>query len=372
MRKKQVTAAAIILLAAFTVFKAAAAEPEVSVSAVSAVVYEPVTKTVLFEKDADRQMLIASTTKLMTALVALERCGLEDKVIIPPESVGVEGSSLYLKAGEEMTLEELLYGMMLESGNDAAVAVAIHAAGSVEAFVELMNDRAAALGLENTHFANPHGLNAQDHYSSARDLAVIMAEAMDNPLFARIASTKTVTFGDRTYKNHNKLMWSYQGMVAGKTGYTKKAGRTLVTYAKRGSTGLICVTLNAPDDWDDQCRLYDMAFDRWELIKAVHAGEELARVPVIAGTAPDVGLVASEDIDLLVPRGTRARTVASAPAFLYAPVTYGSMAGSAVVTAEGQERETPLLCGGDAAVDDGARLHGLSRLRALLSLWADR
>lgn len=257
--------AASSFLAAFTVLGVDAAP---SVSARSAILIEASTGTVMYEKNPDERLLIASTTKLMTALVALENASLSEVVEVAPECEGVEGSSMYLKAGDKLTMRELLYGLMLESGNDAAVAVACHISGGVEGFVKLMNQRAQSLGLENTHFANPHGLNAEGHYSSARDLAKIMAEGMKNPLFAEIATTKTITFGARTYTNHNKLMWSYEGMEAGKTGFTKKAGRTLVTCACRDGLRLICVTLNDGDDWNDHAALYDMAFGAWDAWRA--------------------------------------------------------------------------------------------------------
>ena len=178
MLKRTVSALAAASVFAALFVSAAAAELDIQVTARAAILYEPATKTVLYEKNADDRMLIASTTKLMTALVCLERCRMEDTVEVPPEAEGVEGSSMYLKAGDRLTMRELLYGLLLESGNDAAACIAVHISGSIEGFAELMNRRAGELGLENTHFVNPHGLNAEGHYSSARDLALIMAEAM--------------------------------------------------------------------------------------------------------------------------------------------------------------------------------------------------
>ncbi len=325
--------AACSLMAAFTVFDARA---DVSVSARSAILMEASTGTVIFEKDPDERMLIASTTKLMTALVALENASLDEVVTVPAECVGVEGSSMYLKAGEELTMRELLYGLMLESGNDAAVAVATHVSGSVEGFVRLMNDRAASLGLENTHFVNPHGLNAEGHYSSARDLAKIMAEGMKNPLFAQIATTKSISFGARTYSNHNKLMWSYEGMEAGKTGFTKKAGRTLVTCAERDGLRLICVTLNDGDDWRDHTALYDMGFELWQAKKIAGEGETVGRVPVISGTAPFVAVRPERALTVAAPMDMELETRMELPDFVYAGVRAGDRAGTITVTGGGR------------------------------------
>ena len=192
---------AAALLAAVLLFPCRAQ----AVSAQSAVVMDAQTGRILYEKDADRRSLIASTTKIMTALVVCEQCNVLDRMRIPKEAVGIEGSSMYLQEGEVLTLQELLYGLMLHSGNDAAVALAIYCGGTVEGFAQLMNDKARQLELENTHFENPHGLDSPGHYSTAKDMAKLAAYAMKNPIFAQTVSTKTVTVGQRFLKNHNKL-----------------------------------------------------------------------------------------------------------------------------------------------------------------------
>ena len=225
-----------------------------AVSAEKAILMDAATGRVLYEKHADEESLIASTTKIMTALVVCEQCNVLDRVRIPAEAVGVEGSSLYLREGEVLTVQELLYGLMLHSGNDAAAALAIYCGGTIEGFAELMNDKARALGLESTHFANPHGLDAPDHHSTARDLAVLASYAMENPIFAQTVSTKTVRAGERSLRNHNKLLWQVDGADGVKTGFTKAAGRILVSSATRDGRRLVAVTINAPDDWNDQDR----------------------------------------------------------------------------------------------------------------------
>ena len=175
-----------------------------AVSAQKAILLDAATGRILYEKDADSRSLIASTTKIMTALVVCEQCNVLDRMRIPSEAVGIEGSSMYLQEGEVLTLQELLYGLMLRSGNDAAVALAIYCGGTVEGFAELMNDKARQLGMTNSHFVNPNGLDAPDHYSTARDLAILAAYAMNNPIFAKTVSTKTITIGDRCLQNHKR------------------------------------------------------------------------------------------------------------------------------------------------------------------------
>ncbi len=357
--------AATLFLAAFTVFNARA---EADISARSAILMEANTGAVLYEKNADERLPIASTTKLMTALVTLESASLEDTVTIPAACERVEGSSMYLKAGQTLTVRQLLYGLMLESGNDAAVALAIHIAGSVEAFADKMNDRAASLGLENTHFLNPHGLHEDGHYSSARDLALIMGVCMDDPLFVEIASTRSITFGGRTYTNHNKLMWSYQGMVTGKTGYTKKAGRTLVTCAQRDGMRLICVTLRDGDDWADHETLLNMGFSQWQLQTPVQAGEILGRVPVMAGSAPDVPVRAAAGVSLLTPAGEELTVRVSLPRFVYAGVAEGSFAGTALVFQNGrQAAEIKLEYAESVSRDSPRRLTLLERIEEIFN-----
>lgn len=334
MLKRLLSAAAAVALtaAAFAVPARAA-----DISASSAIVVEAESGTVLFEKDADARMRIASTTKIMTALVALEHCSLDERVQIPAVCETVEGSSMYLKAGEIYTMRELLYGLMLESGNDAAVAVALHVSGSTEAFAELMNRRAASLGCTGTHFENPNGLDAPEHYSTARDMARIAAEAMKNQLFEEIVSTKTISFGGKTYVNHNRLLWTCPGAIGLKTGYTMASGRTLVSCAERDGMRLICVTLRDPDDWDDHRALYDEAFSEWKMAASPGAGVTAAELPVVSGTAKTVAVAPASSARLLVRRGADVRTELRLPDFVYAEVTKGEKAGSLSVLADGKE-----------------------------------
>ena len=230
----------------------------IQLSATAAILMDADSGEILYEKDAGRRMRIASTTKIMTALVALDRARLTDTITVTAAHM-VEGSSMYLKPGEMVTVEELLYGLMLCSGNDAALALA-DCCGGLEEFVQAMNDKAAALGMQDTSFANPNGLDDENHYSTARDMAVLAAYAAQNPTFRRICSTRTATVGSRTMTNHNKLLSQVEGCIGMKTGYTKAAGRTLVSCAQRDGCRLVAVTLCDGNDWADHKSLYEMGF----------------------------------------------------------------------------------------------------------------
>ena len=230
----------------------------VEVSATAAVLLDADTGQVLYEKNGDEQMLIASTTKIMTALVVLEQAGLDDTVTVTRDHMA-EGSSMYLKPGETVRVEELLYGLLLCPGNDAALALTA-CAGGPESFVALMNEKAVALGMTRTSFANPNGLDAEGHYSTARDMAVLAAAAMEEPTFRRICSSRSVTIGQHTMENHNRLLRQVEGCIGLKTGYTKAAGRTLVSCAERCGCRLIAVTLRDSDDWADHAALYEYGF----------------------------------------------------------------------------------------------------------------
>ena len=300
-----------------------------ALSAQKAIVMDAQTGRVLYDKNSSERALIASTTKIMTALIVCEQCNVLDRVRIPKEAVGIEGSSIYLRPDEVMTVQELLYGLMLHSGNDAAVALAIYCGGTVEGFVQLMNDKARMLGLTQTYFENPHGLDSPGHYSTAKDLAVLSAYAMRNPIFLQTVSTKTVQAASRNMRNHNKLLWLYDGTDGIKTGYTKAAGRILVSSATRQGRRLIAVTINAPDDWNDHMQLLDSGFRRFSLRKVISKGQCLGFVQVSGGTEHVVSLLAAEDFFYALAEGEQIRVVFPGPGFAYAPVSCGQSAGFA-------------------------------------------
>ena len=307
-----------------------------AVSARSAVLMDAQTGRVLFEKDADRKSLIASTTKIMTALVVCEQCNVLDRMRIPKEAVGIEGSSMYLQEGEVLTVQELLYGLMLHSGNDAAVALAVYCGGTVEGFVEMMNDKARYLGLNDTHFANPNGLDHPDHYSTARDLAVLAAYAMENCVFARTVSTKTLTVGQRYMKNHNKLLWMVDGADGVKTGFTRAAGRVLVSSATRDGRRLVAVTIHAPNDWQDHQKLLEDGFEKYKTRQLIASGQQIGCRFVLDGVEKSVPILAAGDFFYPMMEGEQATVVLSKPEFSYAPVTAGAEAGFAYICIGGK------------------------------------
>ena len=307
-----------------------------AVSAKRAYVLDAVSGRVLYEKNADEQSLIASTTKIMTALIVCEQCNVLDRMRIPKEAVGIEGSSMYLQEGEVLTLQELLYGLMLSSGNDAAVALAIYCGGTVEGFAELMNDKARNLGMTGTHFENPNGLDAPGHYSTAKDLAKLAVYAMENPIFAKTVSAKSVKVGERYLTNHNKLLWRVEGADGVKTGYTQAAGRILVSSATRQGRRLIAVTIDDPDDWKDHAALLEEGFSRYSVQRVVSAGEYVGTVEVVGGENCRVQVLAAENFDYAVAPEERPQLALPGPGFVYAPAVEGAEAGYVYVLIEGK------------------------------------
>ena len=304
------------------------------VSAKGAVLMEADSGDIIFGQNENARLPMASTTKIMTALVALESLPVDTEVKITSRSVGVEGSSIYLCEGEILTLEQLLYALMLESANDAATAIAIAVSGSVEAFAEKMNTKAASLGLTDTHFVNPHGLDAEEHYTTAFELALVTRAALQNPLFREISATERKTIplrgeeGVRLLLNHNKLLTSYEGCIGGKTGYTKKTGRCLVSAAEREGVTLIAVTLSAPDDWRDHTAMLDYGFGTYETIPLCDVGFFSAPLWLISGAQEYVMVENNEALSatLRVDHGD-ILCVVELPRFEFAPITAGQTVG---------------------------------------------
>lgn len=321
--KRLLTLLVAVIIIAFACFPF----PAHAVSAKSGIAIDAQTGRILYEKNANQRSLIASTTKIMTALIVAEQCNVLDRMQIPKEAVGIEGSSMYLKEGEVLTVQELLYGLMLHSGNDAAVALAIYCGGTQEGFVQLMNDKARQLGLSDTHFENPNGLDSPNHYSTASDLATLTAYAMKNPIFSQTVSTKTVKIGERYLTNHNKLLWRVEGADGVKTGYTRAAGRILVSSATRQSRRLIAVTINDPNDWIDHKKLLDAGFSQFRLKQIVQKGEILGTISVVGGKVETVNLIANEDFIYALREDERTYFVCQGPGFAYAPVYAGEDAG---------------------------------------------
>ena len=317
-----------------------------AISAECAILIDAQTGRVLYEKQAEEKSLIASTTKIMTALVICEQTNVLDRVKIPKEAVSIEGSSMYLKEGEVLTVQELLYGLMLQSGNDAAVALAIYCGGTVEGFTELMNDKAHRLGMTQSHFANPNGLDSPGNYSTARDMAILTAYAMQNPIFAQTVSTKTITIGERCLRNHNKLLWQLEGANGVKTGYTKAAGRILISSVTRMGRQLIAVTFNAPDDWQDHKTLIEDGFSRFTVQKLIRQGQTLGQLELAGGQEASVDLIAAEDFSYSLAQGERVTISLPEAGFAYAPVAEGQEAGFAHILVDGTAvAKVPLVYG---------------------------
>lgn len=351
----------LFLTAVLSLSAAAYAAP--SHSATATVLMHADTGELLYQQNADSDMLIASTTKIMTALVVLENCDPDEIVVIKPEYTNIEGSSVYLCAGEEWTVRDLLFGLMLASGNDAATALAFHCGGSVEGFAELMNNKAAQLGLQNSSFKNPHGLDAEGHYSCARDLAEIMRAAMEYPLFAEIVGTKYHTVGQRSYMNHNKLLWSCDYIRGGKTGYTMAAGRSLVTCAEKDGLRLICVTLSDPNDWDDHKAMYTWAFENFRYVRAMPL-DKVCELPVVSGSSDRVSVVCSGDSRVLIKSDAKLDLILELPEFVYAGIKKDDCAGRAFVTADGAlVGEFPLFFAESVPLSAGADLTAWEKLR---------
>lgn len=303
-------------------------------SAASMILIHADTGRVLAERDADTPRLIASTTKLMTALAAAEAGDLDSTVEIRPEWTGVEGSSMYLKPGESYTLRELLTGLLLASGNDAALAIAGCVDGSTEAFVGRMNALARELGMENSHFSNPHGLNAEDHYSTARDLSRLMVRVMEVPCLREILSLPSAEIHGQIYQNHNKLLSSCPGVNGGKTGYTMAAGRCLVTSCERDGLRLVCVTLSDKKDWEDHQALYEWAYGSYKVF--LPEEETAPSVPVLSGTEAEAGTLLEGLPRLCLGEGEQAALRFRVPLFVFAPVRAGAEAGQAELLLNGE------------------------------------
>lgn len=308
----------------------------VTTSAESAVVISGDGVTV-YEKNANVKRGMASTTKIMTAIVAIENCPPDRVVKIADSAIGVEGSSIYLKKGESLTMEQLLYALLLQSANDAAAAIAFEVGGSIEGFASMMNEKAKKLGLCNTHFTNPHGLYDDDHYTTAYDLAAITRYALENELFRTIVGTVKTTIplndgnGKRALVNHNKLLIRYDGAIGVKTGFTKKTGRCLVSAAERDGTRLIAVTLNAPDDWNDHTAMLNDGFEKIQTFHLISPNGISFKLPVTGGMSPYVSVSNKGGLSFTCKKnGANITYEVRTDRFLFAPVKAGDRVGQIV------------------------------------------
>lgn len=333
--KKIVSAVSAVVIIALTAVIPSASEPYVSAQSAALLCAE--SGEFLLLRNADKKLSMASTTKIMTSLLALEAAEPEREITVTKEMVSVEGTSMGLQAGDSVSLRELVFGMLLQSGNDAANTVATVLGGGAEGFAKMMNERAEKIGMTNTNFVTASGLDDEEHYSTARDMALLAAECMKNPEFVSICSKKTarLTYGNppyaRTLTNHNRLLWSYPDAIGVKTGFTKKSGRCLVSAARRNGITLIAVTLNAPDDWSDHKAMLDYGFSACKSslltcdlsqMKLKICGSDKGFVPVRLSEEKQ-GLEKSECVLLIKP-------------FEYAPVREGDCVGKAVFVYNGR------------------------------------
>ena len=325
-----------------------AAQPTVSAS--SAIVIEAESGRVIYSHNASEVRSMASTTKIMTALLAIESEQMDEIVTITAQMLQTEGSSMYLKEGEKLTLRALVCGLLLESGNDAANAIAIAVSGSLERFADAMNKRAKELGMYQTNFVTPSGLDDDEHETTAHDMALLGAVAIRNQEFREIASKSSMSVSweypqkTRTLYYHNRLLNEMEGCIGIKTGYTKKSGRCLVTACERDGITLIAVTLNAPNDWQDHKKLMEYAYSQVELITLKPHGLEIS-LPVVGGGADRVMVNDNGSASAVIPKGRSGdvRMRVETKPFLYAPLLSGDYAGRVIYELDGESiGEIPL------------------------------
>ena len=335
LKKSLFLIVALILVSSVSV---AADSPPSSLSSVSAVLYEPTSRRFLYEKDADTPRPMASTTKLMTALVASHCLKLDSVVTIPQQAVLVEGSSMGLRGGDRLTVESLLTGLLLSSGNDAANALALLCCGSLPAFADKMNATARSLGMERTCFVTPSGLDEGGHSATARDMALLGAAVLQEDALARICAQKiaTVTVNDApvTLSNHNRLLQLYPSAVGLKTGYTVKSGKCLVSAAQQDGVTLIAVTFNGGDYWNDHIALYDYGFSITECVPL--PVPNMPSLTVVDGTQTAVSVTAQYVPETVLLEGEAARIVSRVklPSFVWAPIQAGDTVGEMLYTVD--------------------------------------
>lgn len=348
----------ITLLSAMpTVYVSATNNKGISLSAKSAILIDAAENNILYEKNANARLPMASTTKIMTALVASELLSLDTMITIPKEATGIEGSSIYLCEDEQLTVKELLYALLLESANDAAAALAICSAGSIEAFAQKCNEKAASLMLKDSNFTNPHGLYEEDHYTTAHDLAIISAEALKNSDIREITSTKKIQIplgrtkenpngnGIRVLANHNKMLKSYNGAIGVKTGFTKKSGRCLVSAAERNGLTLIAVTLNAPNDWQDHTAMLDFGFENFEYRTFFDKNEFFYKFPLTNGMSEYIEITNSSPLGAVIPKEDNeySQSIEATFRFAFAPIQKGEIIAKLKLNVNGKELTSPLV-----------------------------
>lgn len=320
------------------------ADNDLSVSAESAVLLDAASGEILYQKNSSKKLPMASTTKIMTAICAIESAlPLDEKYNIPKEACGVEGSSIYLTENESLTLRELLYALMLSSANDAATAIAIIVGGSIDGFADIMNRTSEKLGLKSTHFTNPHGLDHEEHYTTSEELAKITAYALSNEVFSEIVKTDIINIprnnevNGRRLKNHNKMLWLYDGAIGVKTGFTKRCGRCLVTAAQRDGVTLISVTLNAPDDWRDHTALLNYGFSKYETINIASCGDIKYDISCAGLDAEKLTVANRDELNISLPIDhPEIKVLIECPKIVFAPIEKDAVLGTVTFIMNGK------------------------------------
>lgn len=352
---KRAVCVLLVFLALFYNLRATACAKELSLSAQAYVLYCVENDEVLLEHNQNEKMKPASTTKIMTTLLALEESMKNERIVTFTEDMIAEGSSMYLKIGDTLHLSDLAVGMMMASGNDAANATALTISKDEGSFATLMNERASEIGMKNTHFITPSGLDDENHYSTAYDLALLMNEALKNERFKEITKNTDMTVSfltprkEVTYHNHNRLLSLYEYCIGGKTGYTKSAGRCLVSAAQKDNVTLIAVTLNAPSDWDDHIKMYDYGFSKVTGVKSDDTKVDF-EVDVVGGEKEKVSLYCknSDTAVVSVDDKDKIKRTVYIPQFVYAPVKIDDPIGMVTYTLDGEIiAQNPLYAGGD-------------------------
>ncbi|MBZ4662376.1 MAG: D-alanyl-D-alanine carboxypeptidase [Caloramator sp.] len=315
---------------------------KITLNSYAAVVIDQNSGRILYSKNSDIRLPMASTTKIMTTIVALEKGNLNDRVIVSKKAASIGGSNAGLLAGEKISLEELLYGLMLRSGNDAAIAIAEHIGGNVDNFLKLMNEKAIEIGAFNTSFKTPHGLDADGHYTTAEDLAKITAYAMKNDFFNKIVSTKEISAGisgkfNRSYSNINKFLYRVENADGVKTGYTSGAGKCLVASVKHDYGRYICVVLNSSDRWKDAEELVKYAKENYKFIKLFNKGDEIKSLRVFGGKTRYIISLTENDVFIPIKsdEAQYIRTEAFVPSVIFSPIKKGDVLGNLVVYYDG-------------------------------------
>lgn len=336
MKKISILIIIFILLNSLTVFG-----ENLNLNGQNYILMEELSGRILKEQNSNKKMPMASTTKIMTAIIALEMGNLEDLVEIKGDEVNIEGSSIYLKDGEKVKLIDLIYGLMLRSGNDAALAIANHISGSEEEFVKLMNKKAKEIGAYNTNFTNPHGLSNENHFSTAYDLAIITRYSFKNKIFEEISKSKNYRSERETnnyYVNKNKTLWEYEGGDGVKIGYTINSGRCLVSSASRDNMRLIAVTLNNYDWFNDCYKLFDYGFNNYTLKKVYDKGQLIKQINIKNGDKEILPLVAENEFayPLLDSEKDKVKVVVNTIENVLAPINIGDKLGSIEVFVDGK------------------------------------